>query len=844
MAPDDDLYFDFVERCSSGEELEIPEGWSAELKERCRFFLDVIRGRSGGFARPSVVAVLESQSLEAGATRRPESGGGAPGLELSARLDRYVVEGEIASGGMGRILLCYDRDFRRRVAMKVIKRSTDPQAEHARFLEEAQATAQLEHPNIGPVYDLGLDGFGSPYFTMKWIRGRNLDDLLRDPKAELTLIRRLQILQQVAMGVDFAHSRGVVHRDLKPQNVMVGDFGEVLVVDWGLAKVLGRPESEAEGEDERDGAVTTSRAEEGVVSLRGTVKGSLPYMAPEQARGEVGSIDARTDVFGLGAILYVLLTGVAPHEGGTAGEVFARARRGEVVPPSRRAPERHVPAELDAIALKALARRREDRYASARDLHEALQRYVEGVHDRERRAKEAARLLAEAGRKRADLAAAATQESELRRRESELRAAVLSHDPVEKKRALWSAVEELRRASEAAARRFSDTVAAYHSVLSIEPQDPAAREALAELYFERLEDSERRGDRETSRIYEGLVRQWGVERFEVLLSGHEEVDLDSEPCGAEVLLSRYEPKGLELVESSAVACGATPLVCRLPRGSYLATLRKEGFSAARFPFLLERGRGVRARVRLRAEGAVPPGFVQVPGGLSIVGGDLRQGAARPFSRREVAEFFVARFPVTLGEYCDFLSERFASLPAGEDPSLLHKLLPAFETQQFVERGGDGRFRPHPRLGAEVPVMALFPAAMREYCEWAGRRLRLPLRLQSEDEWERVARGADGRLYPWGSEFDWGLCQGGLTVAGIPKPAPVGTFPTDVSPFGVRDLAGSIRELCEKAPEDPYHPVRGGSWYITIPSIFRSDTRTLLSAGAKTTDVGFRVAFTL
>jgi serine/threonine-protein kinase len=261
---------------------------------------------------------------------------------------------------MGRILLAYDRDFRRRVAVKVLAVEHADRSRVARFLEEAQATAQLEHPNIAPVYDVGVERPGAPFFTMKWIRGKNLHEIVKTGRADYSLIQLVQILQQAAMGVHFAHSRGVIHRDLKPQNVMVGDYGEVLVVDWGLAKVLGRPQAAEEVDPAR--LVSTERAAQGEASLEGAIRGSPAYMAPEQAAGASDAIDARTDVYGLGCILYEILTGGPPHAGATAKVALGQARRGEVEPPSRRARGRDVPRELDAICLKALAPRQQDRF--------------------------------------------------------------------------------------------------------------------------------------------------------------------------------------------------------------------------------------------------------------------------------------------------------------------------------------------------------------------------------------------------------------------------------------------------------------------------------------------------
>jgi serine/threonine protein kinase len=316
--------------------------------------------------------------------------------------ERYVVDREIARGGMGAILRAVDGDIRREVALKVML--SQDAAKRPRFIEEAQITGQLEHPNIVPVHELSVDAEGRVFFTMKLVRGRSLEDVLKGMRKQphsggqkYSLVRLLNVLVNVCHAVAFAHSKGVIHRDLKPSNVMLGDYGEVLVMDWGLAKVLGRPEQAEAGKAERAGAagaspaavtdsgqVRTSRQESGTdATLDGSVIGTPVYMPPEQAEGRVGEVDERSDVYALGAILYEILTLQPPVETrGGALVVIGRVSRGEVIAPERRAPERaregKIPRELSAIAMKALALKMGDRYRSAEEFRRDIELYLEG----------------------------------------------------------------------------------------------------------------------------------------------------------------------------------------------------------------------------------------------------------------------------------------------------------------------------------------------------------------------------------------------------------------------------------------------------------------------------------
>ena len=281
----------------------------------------------------------------------------------------YRVEGEFARGGMGRILLARDHRLGRTVALKELHEDAGPGAAR-RFVREALVTARLQHPAIVPVYEAGRWPGGRPFYAMKLVEGRSLDGLLRDGGCLAARLGLLPHLIAVAEAVAYAHGQRVVHRDLKPANVLVGPFGETVVVDWGLARELGA-EGTVERENDRAAGSGTEGADE---TVTGTVLGTPHYMPPEQARGL--PVDERADVYALGAMLYFLLAGAAPHAGRSAEEALAAAAEGRVEPLERREPE--APADLVAIVRKAMAPATGDRYPSARELAADLRRFQTG----------------------------------------------------------------------------------------------------------------------------------------------------------------------------------------------------------------------------------------------------------------------------------------------------------------------------------------------------------------------------------------------------------------------------------------------------------------------------------
>jgi serine/threonine-protein kinase len=412
---------------------------------------------------------------------RPGSDAMPAPADHSARLR---LLGEMARGGMGAVLKGRDEDLGRDLAVKVLlERHRDNPELIRRFVEEAQIAGQLQHPGIAPIYELGAFADRRPYFTMKLIKGRTLADLLRE-RAEPPhdLPRLLGIFEQVCQTMAYAHARGVIHRDLKPSNVMVGSFGEVQVMDWGLAKVLPRGGASDDATAGRVGpqetVVATARSgSDSDLSRAGSVMGTPSYMAPEQARGEVDRVDERADVFALGSILCEILSGRPAFTGRTSAEIQRRAAAGDMGDALARLDACGADAELIGLARDCLAIEPEGRPRDAGAVSGRVVAHLAGVQERLRAAE--LERATEAARAEEALARAAVERSR-RRRTIALAAAMLVSTTFGGV-AITYVLQE-RRARFALAQRIDGEVVGLLANAQMRPENPALwHAALASL---------------------------------------------------------------------------------------------------------------------------------------------------------------------------------------------------------------------------------------------------------------------------------------------------------------------------------------------------------------------------
>jgi serine/threonine-protein kinase len=302
-----------------------------------------------------------SEDVTSAATPRKRQS--QPAIQRESRLDRFRLGEVLGRGGMGEVFAALDETLGRDVAIKRVRGEHSLEVSR-RFVREAKIQGCLDHPAIPPVHELGWDTDGAPFLVMKRLSGTTLSSILRGKAVARSRESLLRAFVDVCLAVEFAHARSVIHRDIKPSNIMLGEFGEVYVLDWGIAKVVGDT-------DLRVAEVRRWSSDLGDETMQGAIVGTPGYIAPEQADGR--EVDGRADVFALGCVLFEILAGAPPF---TPGEPAPRLTR-----PSERAPDREIPPELDTLCEQACATQPDERVASARALGERVQRYLDGDRD-------------------------------------------------------------------------------------------------------------------------------------------------------------------------------------------------------------------------------------------------------------------------------------------------------------------------------------------------------------------------------------------------------------------------------------------------------------------------------
>jgi len=560
---------------------------------------------------------------------------------------RYQIGQVIGRGGMGVVRLVKDLDLGRTVAMKTLNPG-DPDAKMlvASLIAEGQTTGQLEHPNIVPVYELGVLPDGTVFYTMRRVSGSTLKEVLhrlrngdRPTRLQFTERKLLSLLQQVCLALHYAHSCGVVHRDVKPDNIAVGAYGEVQLLDWGIAYMIGRVSDP--------------------LARPGLVVGTPHYMAPEQARGEIHRVDGRTDVFSLGVVLHEILTLCTPVvERGTERVLEAVRKLTVAARPEKRADGSAVPDALADICVRALAPNPENRMASAGELAERIEQYLEGSAERERRAALAMEEFAIGLQAYSTYMALRRQRetltSDLERRRREVR----RWDPVSLKRTLAEDEARAQLMSFESSRAFTTTANHLHAVLGLEPEHAHARSALANLYWTRFEDAERRGELEDIVYFADLFLRFNDSVRGPLPSGGGHITVRTFPEGGEVAVYDFGVGVPDLRSKPGRSLGTAPVEgIELPMGMYLLVARKEGYRHAQQAVFVRPGLHQKYLLNMPAWTAEEP-LVGRDGELGL----LEYNLERTIHGRELRRLLIsgsdgmgkARLVAAFSEYIDSL----------------------------------------------------------------------------------------------------------------------------------------------------------------------------------------------
>ncbi len=763
--------------------------------------------------------------------------------------NRYLLGSELGVGGVGRVVRAFDRDLGRTVAMKIPLRWPLPPAEKDRFIEEAQVAGQLEHPHIVPVYDIGTLSDGRIFYTMKRVSSKSMRDLLNElkqteypegEKAHAERDRLIQIFQRVCEAIHYAHSHGVVHRDLKPDNIMVGEFGEVHVMDWGLSRVL-------------EGEVVTHRSLKKTIDTElGKTIGTPAYMPPEQACGQLENVNELSDVYALGATLYEIVTLKQPSTRSTVIDTLLAVVNEPVIPPRRVLSDNHVDQELDHIIMKALQKTQEHRWQSVEQMHAALESYLSG-----RSVRAAERHLREGDR----YARLVEQDRQALNRLDgvigEMKSRIRDWDRIKIKRALWRKEDDRRNAAIRMIVNNGLATREYEQALAHVPDLNEARHGMASLVWKRYLNAERRGKEFDMLHLEIVLKQYDDGTYLDLINERGQLSLLTDPPGVEAVLHKYSEIDRRLTRGEGVDLGMTPIEdVPVERGRYLLRLQRPGTPPVHVPVLIPRAEPHWIDVRIPATGAYQPGFCYVPGGMTVTGGDGRAHEALPIKMWDVPSFFIQRYPVTFREYLTFLDDISA-----DDEMAWDRSVPRSQDGSGVLAYRDpqsGRALPSPLL-IEGPMRTLYPEGAGHewgipilgityddalaYAAWRAKRDNIPYRLPNELEWERAARGADGRPFPWGDHFDATFCKMSTSRENHSQPEPVGAFEHDRSPFGVRDLAGGVRDFVyNDDPDDPEIITKGGAW-SSDANFCRSASRVrMLRSSNRSNFVGFRLAY--
>jgi serine/threonine protein kinase/formylglycine-generating enzyme required for sulfatase activity len=819
-------------------------------------------------------------------------------LKYDNTIKRFSGVKTIGLGGIGSVLSGHESSLKRDIAIKILRPAYRSKKKFLnRFIREARATAQIEHPNIVPVHELGVMDELGVYFTMKKVEGENLRTIIykiNEGRPEyitkFTRNRLLEIFLAACNGVAFAHSKGIIHRDLKPANIMIGDFGEVLVMDWGLVKYIG---DERLSDEDQKINLETNIADLGVmddsmITLDGSISGTPAFMAPEQAGGKINEIDECSDLYSLGAILYTILTLKSSpfDEKLTTNEVLSHVVNNYFSPPRKRSPKLKIPKELEAVCLKAMRLHKTERYASVNSLIRDVRNFMENYPVEAYPVPLTSRLVKLCRRrplipsvlvvsiftfltamamyyiesntrtltylKLADYNINQGNAYLVRAKNTYLNihsGTIQAENAIHPERK-YKLREELTKLEAEFNNQYDLAIEYISRIEALGLKHEQITSSLARIYRNRLEFSILTGNyNETRKLIEMLrLRRRKAfydiiendsqlcESVKMIIQSEGKLSVNSTPSDVRVTGYRVDNfHDFDPINYENIFSAQTPLENKkLANGSYILIFKKPELPEIRYPLQIVRGKIEKIDVFIPA--MIPNGTAYIPAGTISL--DAQIGESQLSSNKVfIPGFFIKKHKVSFGEYLLF----WKSLASQSDRrKFMGKFVSESEDRSFMNLWDKEGLLREP-FKPDMPVIGITGQAAKAYCTWFSEKTKMDCQLPSSYEWERAALGVADRKTEPSAESARGLADAKQLS---PKAAQeIEQTPSEISVFGIFDMVSAVGEFTTISfPGIKGFQIHGEKSLGGNNANYNSFAS--FSNGASSNDVGFRYVIPL